>query len=116
MSFGLRSALKIFSAIGRGDALEWVLTKYGVTFILHYLDDYLTIGRTGIKRVPTESRDNSESLPSLRGAMLKLEKIEGPTTSLVFLGILINTTKWNCVSLKVEHSHTREFFRGLNAL
>ena len=46
----------------------------------------------------TESQDNSESLRSPRGA-LKLEKIEGPTTSLGFLGILINTTKWNCVSL-----------------
>ena len=90
LPFGLRSAPKIFSAIA--DALEWVLTKYGVTFILHYLDDYLTTGKPESK----ECQQNLETIQKVcnhLGVPLKLEKIEGPTTSLVFLGILIDTTK-----------------------
>ena len=43
MSFGLRSAPKIFSAFV--DALEWIFCHVGVTFILHFLDDYLTAGK-----------------------------------------------------------------------
>ena len=45
LPFGLRSAPKIFSAVA--DALEWILQHYGVSFILHYLDDFLTMDRAG---------------------------------------------------------------------
>ena len=45
LPFGLWSAPKIFSAVA--DALEWILQHQGVTFILHYLDDFLTMGKTG---------------------------------------------------------------------
>ena len=39
LPFGLRSAPKIFCAVA--DTLEW---NRGVTHILHYLDDFLTVG------------------------------------------------------------------------
>ena len=45
LPFGLRLAPKIFSAVA--DALEWILQHYGVSFILHYLDDFLTMGKAG---------------------------------------------------------------------
>ena len=107
LSFRLKSAPKIFSAIA--DALEWVLTKYyGVSFILQYLDDYLTIDKPESK----ECQQNLETIQKVGdhlGVPLKLEKIEGPTTSLVFLGILINTTK---MELRLPDGKLCEF-RGL---
>ena len=42
LPFGLRSAPKIFSAIA--DALQWVFQQKGVTWVAHYLDDYITTG------------------------------------------------------------------------
>ena len=38
--FGLRSAPKIFNAIAAG--LQWVATKKGVSFLEHFLDDFIT--------------------------------------------------------------------------
>ena len=43
LPFGLRLAPKIFSAVA--DTLEWILLQMGVTFIIHYLDDYFTMGK-----------------------------------------------------------------------
>ena len=43
--FGLRSAPKIFNAIA--DALEWIAKSCGVTYLEHFLDDYVTVGAPG---------------------------------------------------------------------
>ncbi len=45
LPFGLRSAPKILAAVT--DALEWMLKDNGVKWIMHYLDNYLTIGSPG---------------------------------------------------------------------
>ena len=42
LPFGLRSAPKIFTAVA--DALEWVVLQRGVTWVAHYLDDFITMG------------------------------------------------------------------------
>ena len=41
LSFGLRSAPLIFTAIA--DTLEWIIKQQGVGILLHYLDDFITI-------------------------------------------------------------------------
>ena len=41
LPFRLKSAPKIFTALA--DAAEWI-TRRGVQFCIHYLDDYLIIG------------------------------------------------------------------------
>lgn len=46
LPFGLRSALKLFSAVA--DALLWIMGQHGVECTLHYLDDFLIIGSTGV--------------------------------------------------------------------
>ena len=43
LPFGLRSAPKIFTALA--DALEWVVQQTGVEVVLHYLNDFLLVGR-----------------------------------------------------------------------
>ena len=44
LHFGLRSALKLFTAIA--DALEWVIEQRKVAWVYHYLD-FITLGEPG---------------------------------------------------------------------
>ena len=90
LPFGLRSAPKIFSAIA--DTLEWIGIHEGISILLHYLDDFLTMGREHT----LECQHNLERLIYLcqrLGLPLKWQKLEGPATILVFLGILLDTQR-----------------------
>ncbi len=86
LPFGLRSAPKIFTALADG-----LICHNGVQRA-HYLDDYLFFGRA-------ESPECAEALQiALRvceevGMPVAVHKTEGPSTALVFLGILIDTVK-----------------------
>ena len=88
LPFGLRSAPAIFSAVA--DALLWIMYERGVRGGMHYLDDFLFIGRP-------QSQDCAQQLQAaLRvceelGVPVARGKIGGPSTTLVFLGIELNT-------------------------
>ena len=89
LPFGLRSAPYLFNQLSI--AIHWVLQhSYGVHHLLHYLDDFFTAG-------PANSSQCSENLQSMFtlcsniNAPIKLSKVEGPTTSLTFLGIHLNS-------------------------
>ena len=77
-----------FTAVA--DALEWMAHQRGVPEIDHYLDDFVTLG-------PHATADCQKNLDIIiqtctdLGIPLALEKLEGPTTCLTFLGIEINT-------------------------
>ena len=43
LPFGLRSAPLVFTAVA--DALQWMMECNGATFVDHYIDDYITVGR-----------------------------------------------------------------------
>ena len=45
LSFGLRSAPKIFNALA--DTIEWMARKHRVIDVWHYLDDFIVCGRPG---------------------------------------------------------------------
>ena len=45
MPFGLRSALEIFSAVG--EVIEWIVKARGVTYAMHYIDDFIIVGDQG---------------------------------------------------------------------
>ena len=45
LPFGLCSAPLIFTAVA--DALQWLMELNGATFIDHYLDDFVTVGKPG---------------------------------------------------------------------
>ena len=90
LPFGLRSAPKLFNILA--DLLEWIAKNRGVTCLLHYLDDFLTVGAP----LSQECRFNLDILISLcemLGVPLALEKITGPVTALDFLGILLDTLR-----------------------
>ena len=59
---------------------------------LHYLDDFLTIGKANTDECNRNLQLIKRTCEFL-GVPLKLEKIEGPSSMLVYLGILLDTTK-----------------------
>ena len=88
LPFGLCSAPKIFTAVA--DALEWVARQRGVPEIDHYLDDFITLGLHATADCQKNLDIIIQTCTDL-GIPLALEKLEGPTTSLAFLGIEIYT-------------------------
>ena len=90
LPFGLHSAPFLFNRLS--DAIHWVLQhNYGVVHLLHYLDDFFTAG-------PANSNDCMNNLTAMLSlcnkinAPVKSSKVEGPSTTLTFLGILLDTT------------------------
>ena len=90
LPFGLRSAPKIFNAVA--DALQWVIKEHGVSFLEHYLDDFITIGSPS----SNECHNNMDTLfhvCNILGVPLAEDKTVHPTTSIVFLGIEIDSVE-----------------------
>ena len=88
LPFGLRSAPKIFTALA--DAAEWILRKAGVSFIIHYLDDFLIIGAPNSPECRSALRIVMETFARL-GLPLAINKLEGPTMCLDFLGFELDS-------------------------
>ena len=101
LPFGLRSAPKIFTALA--DALEWVLQRHGVTWLAHYLDDYITIGLPN-SDVCQKNLEILLSTCSRLGVSTAQEQCAGPGNSLTFFGFELDT-KVMVVRLPVEKLH-----------
>ena len=89
LPFDLRSAPYIFNSVA--EVVEWILqNNYSIKFILHYLDDFLTIA-------PGDTSECANNVTAARlvfsrlGLPLHPTKCEGPTTLLVFLGIELDS-------------------------
>ena len=92
LPFGLGSAPCIFNTLAV--LFVWALqNNYHVEDLLHYLDDFFTLG-------PAGSDACAESLKSIQRASTDLgiplapEKCEGPSTCLVFLGIELDSIQF----------------------
>ena len=88
LPFGLRSAPKLFNILA--DLLSWITTQRGVTFSMHYLDDFLLLGPPD-SSICQHNPDIFTQVCDELGIPLATEKVEGPSTSLNFLGILLDT-------------------------
>ena len=87
--FGLRSAPYLFNRLSQ--AIHWILiNNYGVQHLLHYLDDFLTAGPAD-SPVCSHYHNAMLSLCQNINAPVKTYKIEGPSTSVTFLGIHLDT-------------------------
>ena len=88
--FGLRSAPKLFNILA--DLLARIAQNAGVSYLIHYLDDYLTMGPPS----STVCQNNVNVFLSLcaeLGVPLATDKLEGPSTSLSFLVIILDTNR-----------------------
>ena len=90
LPFGLRSAPLIFSAIT--DALLWIMLKRGVSWAIHYIDDFLTIGPPHTEETGTNMQ-LMEDICQHAGLLIEPAKSVGPVTSITFLGIEIDSVK-----------------------
>ena len=88
LPFGLRSAPKLFNILA--DLLYWVTTQQGVTFLIHYLDYFLMLGPPN-SPVCQHNLDTFPQVCDELGIPLATEKLKGPSTSLTFLGIILDT-------------------------
>lgn len=88
LPFSLRSAPKLFSAVA--DCLLWIFLKEGVHLAIYYLDDFLFIEPPGAT-LCAESLLKAVQLCEELGVQVALEKTEGPLTTIIFLGIEIDT-------------------------
>jgi len=79
LPFGLRSALKLFNIMA--DLLTWILHEQGVIFVIHYLDDFLTIGSPGSPAY-CFNLNTIVRVWNAFGIPLVLEKVVAPATSL----------------------------------
>lgn len=88
LPFGLRSAPKIFTALA--DAAEWIIKQAGTGFVIHYLDDFLVTGAPSTSECSIALRTMLDVFHRL-GFPLAIEKLEGPTPRLEFLGFELDS-------------------------
>ena len=93
LPFGLASAPAIFSAVAQ--ALEWI------RHVIHYLDDFLILGAPNSPECSNALDITLHTCAEL-GVPLAPDKIEGPTSSLRFLGIQLDATSLS-LSLPMDH-------------
>ena len=91
LPFGLRSDPFIFNSVA--EAVEWILVhNYLISPLFHYLDDYLTMGPPNSPQCQSHVDTAFQVFPRL-GLPLHLEKCEGPSTILTFLGIELDSVQ-----------------------
>ena len=88
LPFGLRSAPKVFTAVA--DGLAWALCCVGVVNCVHYLDDFLFWGPPATP-VCAEALTVATDLCERLGLPTAPDKTVGPSTTLTFLGIEIDS-------------------------
>ncbi len=90
LPFGLRSAPLIFTALG--DAIQWIATEKGATWLRHYVDDFVAVGKKDTGECAKAMKVFKETCQQL-GVPLDESKEEGPSEVITFLGIEIDTAK-----------------------
>ena len=93
--FDLRSAPKLFNILD--DLFSWIAWNSGMSYLIHCLDDYLTMGPP-LSSVCQCNLDIFTALCKDLRVPLAADKLEGPATSLSFLGIILDT---NCMEIRL---------------
>ena len=97
LPFGSRSSSSIFNSFA--DLLAWVLTTTYKLIVIHYSDDYLLFSLNP----PSAHHDLNSFLAVLDYLDIPVarDKLIGPSTEVVYLGITINTISM-CISIPPE--------------
>ncbi|XP_049331184.1 uncharacterized protein LOC125799168 [Astyanax mexicanus] len=89
--FGCKSSPKIFDCFA--EALSWILLNVcHIPYVVHLLDDFLVLDAPSSP--PARCITSLESVFHRLGVPLSAEKTVGPSTSLEFLGILLDSAKF----------------------
>ncbi|XP_053178134.1 uncharacterized protein LOC128361632 [Scomber japonicus] len=91
LTFGCKSSPKLFDT--SSDALCWILcNNHGIQFLVHLLEDFLLISPPSSP--PASGIATLTAVFADLGVPLSAEKTEGPSTSLEFLGITLDTNSF----------------------
>ena len=91
LPFGLRSSPFHFASIA--DAIEWIMKhRFLIPYLIHYLDDYFLAGPAN-SSLCKHCMDIFIVACNYLGMPLSSNKLVGPTTTLVYLGIAIDSVK-----------------------
>ena len=90
LQFGARSSPKLFNDFA--DAAQFIMESSGTSWVRHYLDDYITAGPAGTS-VCTHNLNIMVSTCEQLGFAINPDKLVVPTTTLEFLGIVLDTHK-----------------------
>ncbi|RXN14169.1 poly [Labeo rohita] len=91
LTFGCRSSPKIFDTLS--EAICWILSNnYNIPYLIHLLDDFLIVSPPD--SVPAAHLLTIQKLFSELGIPLAQDKTEGPSTSIEFLGINLDSQKF----------------------
>ena len=82
LPFGLRSAPKLFTALA--DVVQWLIKGKVVDFCIYYLDNFFFVEH--LQAVAQALTMATQTLSDL-GIRMAPDKVEGPATTLVLLGI-----------------------------
>ncbi|XP_029904174.1 uncharacterized protein LOC115356996 [Myripristis murdjan] len=101
LTFGCKSSPKIFDSLS--EALCWILlNNYKLPYVIHLLDDFLTV--TPPASPPSHGLSTLKSAFHQLGVPLSPEKTAGPSTSLEFLGISLDSLTFQA-ALPIEKLH-----------
>ena len=86
--FGSRSSPKIFDSLAQ--VVEWIIIhNYGITHTLHLLDDFIAIDHPNSE--PLRTMALLTHIFRILGIPLSNEKTTGPTQTIQYLGIILDT-------------------------
>ena len=109
LPFGLHSATFPFNKVAT--ALEWILKhNYAIPYLIHYLDDYFMAGPPGDPACASHLEDFLTVAAQL-GVQVVMEKVEGPTTILTFLGLQLDSSQQE---IKLPADKLRELLEELD--
>ena len=109
LPFRLRSAPKIFSAAA--DVIQWILLNQGIHNLLHYLDDFILVAKDYAEA--TAQKNILIKVWEKLGVPMEHSKLEGPSQSLKFLGIEVDTVN---LQLRLPEDKLSQLKRELAAL
>ena len=90
LPFGLHLVPRLFNILA--DLLSWSAQQSGVSFVVHYLDDFLTMGPPMSEKCGNNLHIFKRLCEEL-GVPLAHEKVEGPSTTITFLRIILDTVQ-----------------------
>ena len=88
LPFGCRSSPFLFNQFAT--TLHWILTNNYKLQLIHYLDDFFIVGEPQSDQCATAVRTMLRTCNNL-GIPVAMEKLEGPATTITFLGIEIDS-------------------------
>ena len=98
LPFGLCSSVFIFNNFA--DSIQCILThNHLISSLIHYPDDYFTAGKANSPQCAANVKIICKVFKQL-GMPIAEDKLQGPTTIIVYLGIVIDSIKQQiCVPL-----------------